>query len=208
MNAKIMVIWYLCLWPFSHLNFWKIMIKWVRFLLMFFLFFIFYFWHILHICLDILELRIENKSEKSVKTVLIIWYQIKKNWWNFLYFFIFFLYLKNIGLKADQFRQWHNLWHNLRLFLETLELRIENKNFILWKTVFKCGPRFVNTKLICPYHHSKKYKKMIFFSSSFFTSSLFLPVTLKLAHFAPLNGAGRIFPVNINYPRCLKTLKW
>ena len=39
----------------------------------------------------------------------------------------------------------------------------------------------------------------IFFS--FFT---FLPVTLNLAYFAPLNGAGRIFPVNFNYQRCLK----
>ena len=43
-------------------------------------------------------------------------------------------------------------------------------------------------------------------SFRFFSSSLFhfLPVTLKLAYFAPLNGACRIFPVNFNYPRCLE----
>ena len=40
--------------------------------------------------------------------------------------------------------------------------------------------------------------------SHFFT---FLPVTLKLAYLAPLNGAGRIFPVNFNYPRCLENSK-
>ena len=32
----------------------------------------------------------------------------------------------------------------------------------------------------------------------------FLPVTLNLAYFEPLNCAGRIFPVNFNYQRCLK----
>ena len=44
---------------------------------------------------------------------------------------------------------------------------------------------------------------------SFFSSSLFhfLPVTLNLAYFAPLNGACRIFPVNLNYKRCLKNSK-
>ena len=31
-----------------------------------------------------------------------------------------------------------------------------------------------------------------------------LPVTLNLAYFTPLNGAGRIFPVNFNYQRCLE----
>ena len=41
----------------------------------------------------------------------------------------------------------------------------------------------------------------IFFSFLFFT---FLPLTLKLAYFAPLNGAGQIFPVNFNCPRCLE----
>ena len=35
----------------------------------------------------------------------------------------------------------------------------------------------------------------------FFT---FLPVTLNLAYFALLNGAGQIFPVNFNYQRCLE----
>ena len=35
----------------------------------------------------------------------------------------------------------------------------------------------------------------------FFT---FLPVTLNLAYFALLNGAGQIFPVNFKYPRCLE----
>ena len=35
----------------------------------------------------------------------------------------------------------------------------------------------------------------------FFT---FLHVTLNLAYFALLNGAGRIFPVNFNYQRCLE----
>ena len=39
------------------------------------------------------------------------------------------------------------------------------------------------------------------FFSRFFT---FLPVTLNLACFSPLNSAGRIFPVNFNYQRCLK----
>ena len=38
-------------------------------------------------------------------------------------------------------------------------------------------------------------------SPHFFTC---LPVSLKLAYFAPLNGAGRFFPVNFNYPRCLE----
>ena len=37
---------------------------------------------------------------------------------------------------------------------------------------------------------------------NFFT---FLPVTLNLPYFAPLNGAGWIFPVNFNYQRCLKS---
>ena len=40
-----------------------------------------------------------------------------------------------------------------------------------------------------------------FFLLHFFT---FLPVTLNLAYFAPLNGVGRIFPVNFNYQRCLE----
>ena len=35
----------------------------------------------------------------------------------------------------------------------------------------------------------------------FFT---FLPLTLNLAYLAPLNGAGRIFPVNFNNQRCLE----
>ena len=38
----------------------------------------------------------------------------------------------------------------------------------------------------------------------FSTSLLFLPVTLKLAYFTPLNGAGCTFPVNFNYQRCLE----
>ena len=42
----------------------------------------------------------------------------------------------------------------------------------------------------------------IFFS--FFHFFTFLPVTLNLAYFAPLNGASRIFPVNFNYQRCLE----
>ena len=42
---------------------------------------------------------------------------------------------------------------------------------------------------------------LIFFISQFFT---FLPVTLKLAYFAPLQGVGQSFPVNFNYPRCLE----
>ena len=32
----------------------------------------------------------------------------------------------------------------------------------------------------------------------------FLPVTLNLAYFAPLNAAGWISPVNFNYQRCLE----
>ena len=40
------------------------------------------------------------------------------------------------------------------------------------------------------------FKKFFFFT--------FLPVTFNLAYFAPLNGAGRIFPVNFNYQRCLE----
>ena len=31
-----------------------------------------------------------------------------------------------------------------------------------------------------------------------------MPVTLNLAYFAPLNGAGRIFPVSFNYQRCME----
>ena len=37
---------------------------------------------------------------------------------------------------------------------------------------------------------------LMFFSSQTFT---FLPVTLNLGYFAHLNGAGWIFPVNLNY---------
>ena len=44
----------------------------------------------------------------------------------------------------------------------------------------------------------------IFLVFHFFT---FLPVTLNLAYFAPLNGAARIFPVNFNYQRCLENSK-
>ena len=43
--------------------------------------------------------------------------------------------------------------------------------------------------------------RQIFFILFFFT---FLPVTLNLAYFAPLNGAGQNFPVNFNYQRCLE----
>ena len=57
--------------------------------------------------------------------------------------------------------------------------------------VDKLGP-FVGTDFV------------IFFLLYFFT---FLPVTLNLAYFAPLNGAGRIFSVNFNYQRCLKNSK-
>ena len=42
----------------------------------------------------------------------------------------------------------------------------------------------------------------IFFSFLYFFT--LLPVTLNLAYFAPLNGAGRIFSVNFNYQRCLE----
>ena len=38
-------------------------------------------------------------------------------------------------------------------------------------------------------------------------SLTFLPVTLNLAFFAPLNSAGRIVPVNFNYQRCLENSK-
>ena len=31
-----------------------------------------------------------------------------------------------------------------------------------------------------------------------------LPIALNLAYFALQNGAGRIFPVNFNYQRCLE----
>ena len=40
---------------------------------------------------------------------------------------------------------------------------------------------------------------------SFFSHSVtFLPITLKLAYFAPLTGAGQNFPVSFNYPRWLE----
>ena len=43
----------------------------------------------------------------------------------------------------------------------------------------------------------------IFFVSFSLPISLF-SFTLNLSHFAPLNGAGQIFPVNFNYQRCLE----
>ena len=43
--------------------------------------------------------------------------------------------------------------------------------------------------------------EILFLFFHFFTS---LPVTLNLAYFSPLNDAGRNFPVNFNYQRCLK----
>ena len=63
----------------------------------------------------------------------------------------------------------------------------------------------MNTRLICPKHYSKKNTKLrTNFFLLFFHFFTFLPVTLKLAYFAPLNGAGRFLPVNFNYPRCLE----
>ena len=129
---------------------------------------------------------------------------LQKNWLKvFVKLLISKLFLKKIGLQGDQFRLGaicdtiYPSFQRFQSFEQKTKFKLEGKLFC------KCGPVFVNTRLLCPYNFTlKKYnteeeKKKI---SHFFT---FLPFTLKLAHFAPLNGAGQIFPVNFNYPKFL-----
>ena len=94
------------------------------------------------------------------------------------------------------------MWHNLSLFLDILELRIKTKFKFEVKLFVNVAPDLWTQSSFVHKTTIKKSTKTE--EKNFFQSFTFLPVTLKLAYFAALNGARQICPVNANYPRCLE----
>ena len=121
--------------------------------------------------------------------------------------------LENSNMINFWLTSWFPLWGKIFLVFSLFHFFTRHFEFSLLCTLKWCVSDFlVNFNYQrCPEHSNMinfwltswvpSWGHIFLVFSLFFT---FLPVTLNIAYFAPLNDAGWIFPVNFNYQRCLK----
>ena len=85
--------------------------------------------------------RPKGRVFENGRTVMVTWSQMYGKMAYIICKITFEKIFLKFGLQGSIFWPLHNLWSHLHMFLDILELRVENKNESFWKLLWKFGLR-------------------------------------------------------------------